>query len=95
MGQWIKIAGLSATLAAGVVTAFGDTGQAATASGKLFRDRLPSPATSRKSALRRARWRSHPALPVTTSSLAIETAWEPGLSRTARPRSGPTSRPHA
>jgi hypothetical protein len=40
MMQWIKIAGLSAILAAGVVTAFGDTGQAAPAPGKLFHDRL-------------------------------------------------------
>ena len=42
MMQWIKIAGLSAILAAGVVTAFGDTGQAAPARGKLFHDRLPA-----------------------------------------------------
>src|SRR5829696_267062 len=40
MVQWIKIAGLSAILAAGVVTAFGDTGQAAPVPGKLFHDRL-------------------------------------------------------
>jgi hypothetical protein len=42
MMQWIKIAGLSAVLAAGVVTAFGDTGQAAPARGKVFHDRLPA-----------------------------------------------------
>jgi len=42
MVQWIKIAGLSAVLAASAVTAFGDTGRAATASGKVFHDRLPS-----------------------------------------------------
>jgi hypothetical protein len=42
MMQWIKIAGLSAFLAAGVVTAFGDTGQAAPARGKVFHDRLPA-----------------------------------------------------
>ena len=42
MIQWIKIAGLSAILAAGVVTAFGGTGQAAITEGKLFQDRLPA-----------------------------------------------------
>lgn len=42
MMQWIKIAGLSAVLAAGVVTAFGDTGQAAPARAKVFHDRLPA-----------------------------------------------------
>ena len=42
MIQWIKIAGLSAIMAAGVVTAFGDTGQAAIAEGKLFQGRLPA-----------------------------------------------------
>ena len=42
MMQWFKIAGLSAILAAGVVTAFGNTGQAASNPGKLFHDRLPS-----------------------------------------------------
>src|SRR4051812_39437007 len=38
----IKIAGLSAILAAGVVTAFGDTGHAAITEGKLFHGRLPA-----------------------------------------------------
>jgi hypothetical protein len=42
MLQWIKIAGLSAILAAGVVTAFGNTGQAAITPGKVSYDRLPS-----------------------------------------------------
>ena len=42
MMQWIKIAGLSAVLAAGVVAAFGDTGQAAVTPGKVFHDRLPA-----------------------------------------------------
>src|SRR5215207_2211156 len=42
MLPWIKIAGLSAILAAGVVTAFGNTGQAATTPGKVFHDRLPA-----------------------------------------------------
>ena len=42
MVQWIKIAGLSAILAAGVVTAFGNTGQAAITPGKISYDRLPS-----------------------------------------------------
>src|SRR5215207_741658 len=42
MMQWIKIAGLSAILAAGVVTAFGSTGQAAITSGKISYDRLPA-----------------------------------------------------
>src|SRR3954464_12515110 len=42
MIQWIKIAGLSAILAAGVVTAFGDTGQAAITQGKLSHGRLPA-----------------------------------------------------
>src|SRR5215211_7804844 len=42
MLQWIKIAGLSAILAAGVVTAFGSTGQAAITSGKISYDRLPA-----------------------------------------------------
>jgi hypothetical protein len=42
MLPWIKIAGLSAILAAGVVTAFGNTGQAAVTPGKVSYDRLPS-----------------------------------------------------
>jgi hypothetical protein len=42
MLPWIKIAGLSAILAAGVVTAFGNTGQAAITPGKISYDRLPS-----------------------------------------------------
>src|SRR3712207_887315 len=42
MLQWIKIAGLSAILATGVVTAFGSTGQAAITPGKISYDRLPS-----------------------------------------------------
>ena len=42
MVPWIKIAGLSAILAAGVVTAFGNTGQAAITPGKISYDRLPS-----------------------------------------------------
>jgi hypothetical protein len=42
MVQWIKIAGLSAILATGVVTAFGSTGQAAIAPGKISYDRLPA-----------------------------------------------------
>ena len=42
MLPWIKIAGLSAILAAGVVTAFGNTGQAAITPGKVSYDRLPS-----------------------------------------------------
>ena len=36
---WIRIAGISAILAAGVV-AFGEAGSAATTSGKIFTDRL-------------------------------------------------------
>ncbi len=42
MMQWIKIAGLSAVLAAGVVITFENTGQAATTPGKVFHDRLPA-----------------------------------------------------
>ena len=42
MLTWIKIAGLSAILAAGVVTASGNTGQAAITPGKISYDRLPS-----------------------------------------------------
>ena len=42
MLPWIKIAGLSAILAAGVVTASGNTGQAAITPGKISYDRLPS-----------------------------------------------------
>ena len=41
MLYWIRIAGVSAVLAAGVV-AYGDTGSAATPSGKAFTERLPS-----------------------------------------------------
>ena len=40
--QWIKIAGLSAVLAGCVVTAFGNTGQAAVTQGKVFDQRLPA-----------------------------------------------------
>ncbi len=42
MMQWLKITGLSAFLAAGVVTAFGNTGQAAITPSKVFHDRLLS-----------------------------------------------------
>ena len=42
MLPWTKIAGLSAILAAGAVTAFGSTGQAAITPGKISYDRLPS-----------------------------------------------------
>ena len=41
MLYWIRIAGMSAVLAAGVV-AYGDAGSAATPTGKAFTDRLPS-----------------------------------------------------
>ena len=41
MLYWIRIAGISAVLAAGVV-GYGDTGSAATPAGKAFTDRLPS-----------------------------------------------------
>jgi len=41
MLSWIKIAGLSAILSAGVVTASGNTGQAAITPGKVSYDRLP------------------------------------------------------
>ena len=42
MLPWIKIAGLSAILAAGAVTAFGSPGQAAITPSKISYDRLPS-----------------------------------------------------
>ena len=42
MMQWIKIAGLSAVLAGCVVSAFGNTGQAAVTQGKVFHERLPT-----------------------------------------------------
>src|SRR5215210_883974 len=42
MLPWTKIACLSAILATGVVTAFGSTGQAAIAPGKISYDRLPA-----------------------------------------------------
>src|SRR3982750_683829 len=41
MLPWTKIAGLSAILAAGAVTAFGSTGRAAITAGKISYDRLP------------------------------------------------------
>ena len=42
MLPWTKLAGLSAILAAGAVTAFGSPGQAAITPGKISYDRLPS-----------------------------------------------------
>ncbi len=95
MVQWMKITGLSAILAAGVVTAFGDTGRAATAPSKLFHDRLPSstdipevrPETrSRAAALPR---------PIVASRLEKETVGALGPRLIAPLRRGPTSQPRA
>ena len=56
MLQWIKIAGLSAILAAGVMTASVNTGQAAITPGKISYDRLPSSATCPGFGLKLACW---------------------------------------
>jgi len=61
MLSWIKIAGLSAILSAGVVTASGNTGQAAITPGKVSYDRLPP---SSDVPLELARWSARLPLPV-------------------------------
>ena len=91
MVQWIKIAGLSAILAAGVVTAFGNTGQALPPlRARSSTTVCPPPATCPRFGLKLAYWRTHRLLPIITSPLEKETVGVLGprliaLCHTSRP----------